>query len=54
MSPATTAPSTMGETSSASRVLSKGLIFRVLLVHCCSVEPWVCLCANMEASVNMK
>jgi hypothetical protein len=46
MSPATTPASTSGETSSASQVLSKGPIVRVLLVHYCSVEPWVCPCAN--------
>jgi hypothetical protein len=33
-------------TSSASQVLSKGPIVRVLLVRCCSVEPWVCPYAN--------
>jgi hypothetical protein len=40
-SPATTPASTSGETSSASQVLLKGSVVRVLLVCCCSVEPWV-------------
>jgi hypothetical protein len=47
MSPATTPASTSGETSSASQVLPKGLVVRVFLVRYCSVEPWVCPCANM-------
>ena len=46
MSRATTPASTSGETSSISQVLPKGPVVRVLLVHCCSVEPWVCPCAN--------
>jgi hypothetical protein len=33
LSPATTPASTLGETSSASQVLPKGSVFRVLLVH---------------------
>jgi hypothetical protein len=48
LSPATTPTSTLGETSSALQVLLKGPIVRVLLVHCCSVEPWVYPCANIE------
>jgi hypothetical protein len=46
MSSKTTPTSTSGETSSASQVLPKGPVVRVLLVRCCSVEPWVCPCAN--------
>jgi hypothetical protein len=46
MSPATTPTSTSGETSSSSQVLSKAPIVRVLLVHCCSVEPSVYPYAN--------
>jgi hypothetical protein len=46
LSPATTPTSTLGETSSASQVLPKGPIVRVLLVRSCSVEPWVCPYAN--------
>jgi hypothetical protein len=46
MSTATTPASTLGETSSASQVFSKGLVVRVLSVHCCSIEPWVYPCAN--------
>jgi hypothetical protein len=46
LSPATTLASTSGETSSASQVFSKGSIVRVLLVRCCSIEPWVFPCAN--------
>jgi hypothetical protein len=34
LSPATPPASTSGETSSASQVLSKGSVVRVLLVHC--------------------
>jgi hypothetical protein len=41
-------PSSSGETSSSLQVLPKGPIVRVLLVHCCSIEPWVCPCANIE------
>jgi hypothetical protein len=41
MSLATTPTSTSGETSSSLQVFSKGLVVRVLLVRCCSVEPWV-------------
>jgi hypothetical protein len=29
-------------------VLLKGPVVRVLLVCCCSIEPWVCPCANNE------
>jgi hypothetical protein len=31
-------------------VLPKGPVVRVLLVHCCSVEPWVCPCANKHCN----
>jgi hypothetical protein len=34
LSHATPPVSTLGETSSSSQVLSKGLVVRVLLVHC--------------------
>jgi hypothetical protein len=34
LSPVTPPASTLGETASASQVLSKGLVVRVLLVHC--------------------
>jgi hypothetical protein len=34
-------------------VLPKGPIVRVLLVHC-SVEPWVCPCANKKARSERK
>jgi hypothetical protein len=43
--------STSGETASASQVLSKGSVVRVLLVRCLSVEPWVCPCANIFLEV---
>ena len=46
MSSATTPTSTLGETSSASQVLPKGLVVRVFLVCFCSVEPWVYPYAN--------
>jgi hypothetical protein len=46
LSPATPPASTSGETSSASHVLSKGSVVRVLLVRCQSIEPWVCPYAN--------
>jgi hypothetical protein len=46
---ATTPASTSGETSSASKVLSKGLIVRFLLVHCQSIEPWVCPYVNRRS-----
>jgi hypothetical protein len=29
-------------------VFLKGSVVRVLLVRCCSVEPWVCPCANND------
>jgi hypothetical protein len=47
----TTPASTSGETSFASQVLPKGSIVRVLLVHCCSIEPSVCPCANKITSI---
>jgi hypothetical protein len=43
----TTLASTLGETSSTSQVLPKGLVVRVFLVHFCSIEPWVFPCANI-------
>jgi hypothetical protein len=52
MSPITTPASTFGETSSASQVLSKGLVVRVLLVRCYNVEPWFCPCANNGSVVG--
>jgi hypothetical protein len=52
LSPATTPSSTSSETSSASQVLPKGSVVRVLLVRCCSVEPWVCPCAKRGITVG--
>jgi hypothetical protein len=54
LSPATTPSSTLGETSSSSQVLLKGPIVRVFLVHCCSIEPWVCPYANPKEIISMK
>jgi hypothetical protein len=34
-------------------VLPKGPVVRVLLVHCCSVEPWVCPCANTLGGIGL-
>jgi hypothetical protein len=35
-------------------VLPKGPVVRVLLVHCCSIEPWVCPCANLVTKPHPK
>jgi hypothetical protein len=51
LSPATPPASTSGETSSASQVLSKGSVVRVLLVYCSSIEPWVCPCVQKNGFV---
>jgi hypothetical protein len=48
LSPATTPASTSSDTSSASQVFPKEPIVRVLLVHCCSIEPWVFPCDNKQ------